>query len=137
MPTFRESLESPFSSPELYKEYPLVLTTGARHLEFCHSQHRNVEKLRQRNREPLAEINIETAEKYGISDGEKVAVETKRGKIELKAKVSEDILPGIVCIPHGWAEANVNLLTDDSSADPTIGYPALKSLLCRIRKSSA
>jgi len=137
MPTFRESPESPFSSPELFKEYPLVLTTGARHMEFCHSQQRNVPSLRQRTPGPLAEINPETAAKYDVSEGDRVAVETKRGKIELNTRVTDDIVPGVLCIPHGWAEANVNHLTDDRPAEPTIGYPALKSLLCRISKVSS
>jgi len=63
-----------------------------------------------------------------------IAVETKRGRIELRARVSEDIMSGVVGLPHGWPEANSNLLTDETPADSTLGYPALKSLLCRIRR---
>lgn len=132
MPTFRESPETPESNPELAKEYPLILTTGARILEFCHSQHRNVPKLRQRIPEPLAEINPVTAEEYGVADGDMMTVSTKRGSIEIRASVTQDIIPGVVSIPHGWAEANVNLLTSQDSSDPVIGYPALKALLCRV-----
>jgi anaerobic selenocysteine-containing dehydrogenase len=134
MPTFRESPESPFSSPELLKEYPLVLTTGARHLEFCHSQHRNIPSLRQRMPEPLAEINPETAAKYGVRNGDMMIIETKRGGIEMKGHVSEDIVPGVVNLPHGWAQANVNLLTDNKPAESVVGYPPLKSQLCRIKR---
>ena len=134
LPTFREPPESPISTPELAEEYPLILTTGARHLEFCHSQHRNVPSLRQRTPEPLAEIHPETAGKYGLVDGEMVLVETRRGSIEIKLKVTEDIMPGVISIPHGWAQANVNILTDETPADPVVGYPSLKALLCRVRR---
>jgi anaerobic selenocysteine-containing dehydrogenase len=135
LPTWRESPESPLSSPELVKEYPLILTTGARHLEFMHSQLRDIPSLHQKVPEPLAEINPRTAAEYGIRNEETIIVETRRGRIELKAKVDDDIIPGVVSIPHGWAQANVNLLTDERPADPALGYPALKSLLCRIRKA--
>jgi anaerobic selenocysteine-containing dehydrogenase len=132
LPTFREPPESPFS--DLAKEYPLVLTTGARHLEFCHSQHRTIPSLRRRVSEPYAEIHPKTASEYSLTDGDLGFVETKRGRIEIKFKVTEDIIPNVVCVPHGWAEANVNILTDETPADPVIGYPALKALLCRVRK---
>jgi anaerobic selenocysteine-containing dehydrogenase len=60
-------------------------------------------------------------------------VETKRGSIEIRVKATEDIIPGVVSIPHGWAQANVNVITDDAPSDKESGYPALKSQLCRIR----
>lgn len=134
LPSLRESPESPFGSPELAKEYPLVLTTGARHQEFMHSQLRNVPTLRQRGPEPFAEINPETAKEYGVEDGKEMLVETARAGIKLKARITERIIPGVVCIPHGWTEANVNFLTDERPANPALGYPALKSLLCRIKE---
>ena len=136
LPVHMEPLESPISTPELAKEYPLVLTTGSRLLEFLHSEHRNVEKLRKRNPEPFAEINTETASHYRINDGDKIAVSTPRGSIEIKARVTEDILPGVVNIAHGWAEADVNILTDEKPANTVGGQPALKSLLCKISKGS-
>jgi len=53
----------------------------------------------------------------------------------MKAKVTEDIAPLVVSIPHGWAQANANVLTDIRNRDPISGYPELKALLCRIRKT--
>jgi anaerobic selenocysteine-containing dehydrogenase len=135
LPVHIEPLESPISTPELAKEYPLILTTGSRLLEFLHSEHRNIEKLRKKNPEPFAEINTETALNYHIKDGDKIVVETKRGSIDIKARVTEDILPDVVNISHGWAEADVNILTDEKPANTVGGQPALKSLLCKISKS--
>ena len=42
--------------------------------------------------------------------------------------------PGVVSIPHGWAQANANLLTDGDAFDPIAGYPEDKGLLCRLSK---
>ena len=136
LPTYREPPESPISTPELAKEYPLVLTTGARELEWWHSQHRNLPGLRRRNPEPTAEIHPDTARKYGIGDGEPMIVETERGSLEVKARVTEDIIPELVSLGHTWPEASENILTDDTPADPISGYPAFKALLCKVRTTT-
>jgi len=134
LPIHIEPQESPVSTPDLAGEYPLILTTGARVLGNVHSQLRNIPRLRRRYPEPLVEIHPDSAARYGIEDGKMAIVETKRGYIEIKALVTGDILPGVVNIPHGWDEANVNILTDEAPADTVVGNPALKALLCRMRK---
>jgi anaerobic selenocysteine-containing dehydrogenase len=113
----------------------LILTTGARSLYYTHSQHRNIWGLKEKNPEPHAEIHTKTAEKFGIKDGDPITVESNRGHIKVKALVTEDMLVGVVSIPHGWSgEANVNLLTDVHCREPIMGYPQMKSQLCSIRK---
>jgi anaerobic selenocysteine-containing dehydrogenase len=134
MPMFREPLESPVATPD--PDYPLILTTGARIVQFCHSQHRSIPRLRRDAPEPLADIHPQTAAGYGIRDGDMVTLSTKRGSIDIKARVTDDILPNVVAIPHGWDEANANVLTSQEPADPIIGYPGLKALLCNVRKKT-
>lgn len=135
LPTYREPAESPVNTPELAREYPLVLTTGARNLGNLHSQLRNVPRLTRLSPEPAAEMHPATAHEYGIADGDTVSVESLRGAITLAANVNEDIMPGMVGIPHGWAEANVNALTSEAERDPVSGLPGLKAGLCRVRKA--
>jgi len=137
LPVHVEPEESPVSSVELAKDYPLILTTGSRIFEYTHSQLRNIPRLRERVPYPYAEINPKTARESSIRDSDEVVVESKRGVIKVKVKVTEDVPTWLVNIPHGWAEANVNLLTDDGGRDPISGFPPLKSLLCRVRKPSA
>jgi anaerobic selenocysteine-containing dehydrogenase len=135
LPTYREPDQSPMSGSELYKKYPLILTTGARILYYTHGQHRNIKALKARIPEPFAEIHPKTATRYEIKDGDPIVVESNRGKIKVKARVTQDILEGVVSIPHGWPrEANVNLLTDVHCREPIMGYPQMKSQLCSIRK---
>ncbi len=136
LPVFKEPPESPLSSPELAKEYPVILTTGSRKLQYSHSSFREIEKFKKRMPEPYGEIHPETAKLYGITDEDLMTVETKRGKIEIKAKITEDILQNILSIPHGWVKSNVNILTDEKTVDPVTGYPSLKALLCRIRSKN-
>ncbi len=113
----------------------MILTTGARILYFTHTQHRNISGLKERSPEPLAEIHKKTAEKYGIQNGDSIIVESNRGQIKVKARITEEMMEGVVSIPHGWpGDANVNLLTDVHCREPIMGYPQMKSQLCSVRK---
>ena len=136
LPTYTEPDQSPLDSTNLYQKYPLILTTGARILYYTHAQHRNIKGLKEMSPEPFAEVHQKTAEKYGIQDGESIIVESNRGQIKVKAHITEEMLEGVVSIPHGWpGEANVNLLTDVHCREPIMGYPQMKSQLCAIRKA--
>ncbi|RPJ02374.1 MAG: molybdopterin oxidoreductase, partial [Deltaproteobacteria bacterium] len=136
LPTYREPDQSPFGDPGLFKRYPLVLTTGARILYFTHTQHRNVQGLRKQSPEPFAEVHPKTAGRYGIGHRDEIIVESSRGEIRVKAWLTEDMMEGVVSIPHGWPrEANVNILTDVHLREPIMGYPQMKSQLCSIRKA--
>jgi len=134
LPTFKEPAQSPASRPDLAGEYPLILTTGAKTVAYLHSEYRNLPSLRRLVPEPLIEINPQIASSLGIADRDLVKVESIRGSIELKAKLTEDIHPKVVSIQHGWSEANANLLTDDEARDPVSGYPEFKCVLCRVTK---
>ncbi|MFO8011533.1 MAG: molybdopterin-dependent oxidoreductase [Dehalococcoidia bacterium] len=134
-PEYREPPESPFSTPEVFEEYPIILLTGMRQIEYWHSQQRHCPTLKRRNPEPTAELHKDTAAQYGIADGDPVFIETRRGRIETKAMVTDNILPGVIATHHGWGgKANENLLVDDTPCDPIGGYPPLANQLCRIGK---
>jgi anaerobic selenocysteine-containing dehydrogenase len=134
LPVYREPAESPAGAPEISADYPLILITGGRRHMYLHSQHRNIPSLRKLQPEPLVDIHPETAGSYGMADGDMALVESPRGTITIKVHCTEDILPGVVHIPHGWAEADCNVLTDHKNRDPVSGFPGLKSSLCRIKK---
>ena len=61
-------------------------------------------------------------------------VESPRGSIKVKARLTEDIHPKVVAMQHGWSEANANCLTDDEARDPVSGYPGFRSVLCQVMK---
>ncbi|MDD4237017.1 MAG: molybdopterin-dependent oxidoreductase [Desulfotomaculaceae bacterium] len=136
LPIYQEPDESPVSVPGLFSEYPFILTSGARTLGYFHSRYRNLTSLRKIAPEPLVEIHEDKARALGITDGDTVIVESTRGRIELKAKLSAEIHPDVIFIPHGWDEANVNLLTDNESLDPITGFPPYRSLLVRVSKKT-
>ena len=134
LPIYEEPSHSPVRTPDLAKEYPLILITGRRILEYTHSQMRNIPRLRVKAPEAVADINPETAKQYDIIDGEMVRIETPKGSIAMRLKANDDLAQGVVSIPHGWPDANANRLTDLELRDPVTGFPEFKALLCRLTK---
>ena len=135
MPVYREPALSPINTPEIAKEYPLSLISGVRETEFWHSQHHNIRKLIERCPEPRAEIHPDTAVKYGIVDKEMMTVTTKTGSMDLRVDVTEDIMPNVVSIAHGWSGQNV--LVDDTPQDPDSGYAPYTGILCKVVRKAA
>ncbi len=145
LPYYEEPPESPLSSPEVAREYPLVLTTGGRIAFFFNSEHRQIANLRKAHRHPLAEIHPATAARHGIANGDWMWVETRRGRIRQKAKLTTGIDPRVIHVEHGWWfpeepapdygiwKSNANVLTDNQPPyDPAMGTYQLRGLLCRV-----
>ena len=79
----------------------------------------------------------------GIKKGDRVWVESPRGKVPFTARVTDAVVPGVVEVNVGggnpiqaeaWREANANYLTDLDNRDPISGFPVFKALLCDVRK---
>jgi anaerobic selenocysteine-containing dehydrogenase len=132
LPIYREPAESPLSTPEIARDYPLVLTSGARTKFDTHSQHQYIQRMRRAIPNPLVEIHPSDAEPRGIRDGQSVEIRSPRGAVRFVARVTERIKPGVVHCTHGWNSANVNELTDDRHLDPISGFPPFKSSLCEV-----
>jgi len=136
LPVYHEPPESPVSRPDLAKDYPLVMTSGARVMAYTHSQFRNIPQLRKLMPDPLVDINPTDADPRDIETGDTVTVISPRGSIRMKANVTDAILAGVVSLPHHWPdELNVNLLVDDSTLDPVSGFLPCKSQLCQVSKA--
>ncbi len=147
LPYFKEPGESPVSTPELAKEYPLVLSTGYRQPFYFLSQYRNIPWLRSFQKDPVVQIHPDTAAKMGIKDGDWAWIETPRGRIKQKARLFPGIHPGAVMatancfIPedpgplHGLLKSNPNVLTSNDHFDPMFGSPDLTALLCKVYKA--
>jgi anaerobic selenocysteine-containing dehydrogenase len=102
LPYFKEPHYSPYSTPELFKEYPLILTTGGRKITSFHSEHRQVPSLREIDPWPEAQMHPETAAALGISEGDWICIENMFGKAREKVTLTETIHPKVVHATHGW-----------------------------------
>lgn len=88
--------------PDLAKEYPLTMTTGARYYASFHSEHRQLPSLRDLVPDPWLEIHPDTAAKLGIKDGDEVTIENPWGIAHEIAKVTPVVRPDVVGAAHGW-----------------------------------
>ena len=150
LPRYTEPTMTPYSQPELAKEYPLVLTTGARRHNTFHSENRQAPHLRALHPEPTIQINPETAAKLGVSDGQWVWVEGPVGetgrtaRAKRVAEVTPIVDPRTVSTDHGWwhpegdpeklydvDELNINNLVSWSSGKTGVGAN-YKCILCKI-----
>lgn len=149
LPTFSEPWESPVTKPEVFEEYPFVLTTGGRDYAFYHSAWTNIAKQRILEPWPYVEINEEDARELQIADGEWVYVESPRGRVKMRARVHLGILKGVISMPrpnykdaceelnlpgYDWDGANPNILIPSEGADPGFGATSMRSTLARIVK---
>lgn len=147
LPYYMEPSESPLLSRDLAKRFPLVMT-GGRLPTNHHSTLRNSPWLREIN--PVAEIWIhpDAAIKSRVSHGDWVWVESLRGKIRAKARVTSGINPGTVYMERfwnpetlntetrGWREMNVNVLSkNDPPYDDVCGTTVLRGFLVRVTKA--
>jgi anaerobic selenocysteine-containing dehydrogenase len=149
LPSFTEPFESPYSTPELYEEYDLVLTTGGRDYPFYHSAWTNIARQRIIEPWPYIEMNYEDATSKQISEGEWLWVESLRGKIRAKARISKGVAKGCVSMPRptykdeckelnlpgfGWDQANPNILIPSDGCDVGFGCAPMRSSLCKVTK---
>ena len=88
-------------------------------------------------------VNPQDALKRGVADGEQVKVQSRVGLIELKVILSDEMMPGVISIPHGWGHdldginlsvaatrpgVNTNILTDEHFLDSISGNAALNGV---------
>ncbi len=117
------------------EDYPLYLTTG-RVIYHYHTgtMTMKTEGLNDRSPECFVEISSKDAGKLGLSDGNKVDVASRRGKITAVIKVSEKAVDGTVFIPFHFAMAAANRLTN-AALDPVSKIPEYK--VCAVKLSKA
>ncbi|MEQ9167524.1 MAG: formate dehydrogenase subunit alpha [Fulvivirga sp.] len=127
---FKESTEVETHS----KDYPYIITTN-RELEHynCGTMTRrtgNVDILT----EDVLLINPKDAADNLIEDGQMVCVESPRGKVDIKAFITDEVKPGVMSSTFHFPEIMLNNITSDVH-DSEAMCPEYKVVMCRVRKS--
>jgi formate dehydrogenase alpha subunit len=114
---------------ETDEAYPLLLTSGRSFMQY------NAGTMTRRTKSGIAEpenyvqISPEDAERLGIEDKQPVRVSSRRGEVEVKAKIFP-VVQGVVWMPMHYEEAPTNLLTIDAY-DPDCGITEVK--VCAVK----
>lgn len=116
------------------KEYPYILTTG-RILYHYHTRTMTgkIEGLNNLYPNSFVEINSTTASRLKINDGERIRVISRRGEVETRATVTEDIQEDVVFIPFHFIDGAANILTH-TELDPVAKIPEFKVSAVRLEK---
>ncbi len=120
-----------------------MVLVGRRDLRSNNSWLHNLPKMVSGPVRCTAHVHPDDAARLGLADGEDARVSSRAGAIVVPVEVTEDVMPGVVSIPHGWghdgqgtamgvAEAhagvNSNVLTDELEVEPLSGTAILNGI---------
>lgn len=151
LPTYAEPPSSPVSTPEAYRDFPLILISGARRMNYFGSEGRQIPSLRRDEPEPKVEIHPRTAKRLGIAEGDWVWIETSRvrnERVRFRASLTTGVDPRVVEAAHGWwfperpgpehgcFQSNINLIIPAGlPREPICGSVPARGELCRVYKA--
>ena len=117
-------------------EYPFVLNTG-RLLEHWHTGSMTRRSFALDAISPRAQVflHAKDAARLGVAEGDFVKVSSRRGSIEIEARISHRETPGSCFIPFHFREAAANLLTIDE-VDPFGKIPEFKFCAVRVERAA-
>jgi len=117
-------------------EYPLYLTTGRVMAQYqSGTQTRRVEALGRTSPEAFVEIHPALARRFGIGDGDRVALTTRRGSIHVSARLTPHIRQDTLFVPFHWGgDACANRLTNPA-LDPVSKMPEFKVCAVRVERA--
>jgi anaerobic selenocysteine-containing dehydrogenase len=120
-----------------------MVLIGRRDVRSNNSWMHNLPKLVRGKQRCTAHVHPDDAERLGLADGEVAVVRSRAGAIVVPIEVTEDVMPGVVSIPHGWghdlpgvalgvagehAGTNSNVLADELLVEPLSGTAVLNGI---------
>jgi anaerobic selenocysteine-containing dehydrogenase len=125
-----------------------LVLIGRRQLRSGNSWLHNSERLVKGKPRCTLLVNPADAERYGLADGEPAVLSSAAGQVEVPVEVTDEMMPGVVSLPHGWghgrpgvrlgvasqhAGASINDVTDDQFVDELTGTAALSGQRVTVR----
>jgi len=121
---------------KLTDEFPIRLTTGRR-LDSYNTGVQTAGYTSPLRRGESLDISPEDAHAYGLAEGERVCVISRRGRVEVPVRIDESLRPGLTFMTlHFQDDVATNLLTIDAT-DPKSGTAEFKATAIRIEKLEA
>ncbi len=136
----------------LHRSPPELVLIGRRHVRSNNSWLHNSQRLVKGKPRCTLLIHPEDASSRGIADGAIVRLRSRVGEVEVSAEVSVDVMPGVVCLPHGWghdragirlavasrhAGVSINDVVDDQRVDALTGTAVLNGTPVEVLATAA
>ena len=130
-------------------EFPEITLIGRRHIRSNNSWLHNSRRLIKGPDRCTLMMHPTDAQRYEIQSGEVVEVKNHVGKVEITVEITEDVMQGVVSIPHGYGHnrkgtklsiaserpgVSINDLTDPADKDPLSGNAVLNGVSVQIAK---
>jgi anaerobic selenocysteine-containing dehydrogenase len=127
-----------------------MVLIGRRQLRSNNSWMHNLPALVKGKESCTLHIHPDDAERLGLADGETALISSAAGSLEAPVETTEDIMPGVISIPHGWGHAaegvrmgvasahagvNSNVLADESMVEPLSGNAVLNGIPVEVSAS--
>ena len=124
----------------LHQPPPDLALIGRRHVRSNNSWLHNSQRLVKGKPRCTLLMHPDDASSRGVADGATVRLRSRVGEVEVQAEVSADVMPGVVCLPHGWghdragvrlavasrhAGVSINDVVDDQRIDALTGTAVL------------
>jgi anaerobic selenocysteine-containing dehydrogenase len=128
---------------ELARPAPEVVLIGRRHLRSNNSWCHNIEALVKGPERCTLLVSPADARRLGLEDGGHARVASRVGSVVAPVEVTDDMMPGVVSLPHGWghdgegvelrvarehAGVNSNVLTDEQVLDVPSGNGVMNGI---------
>jgi anaerobic selenocysteine-containing dehydrogenase len=125
-----------------------LVLIGRRHLRSNNSWMHNLPGLVRGSNRCTLQIHPDDAGRLGLTDAGIAEVASESGAVEAEVEITDEVMPGVVSLPHGWghgrpgtrgsvaaahAGVSANTLTDPRAIDPLSGNAVLNGLPVRVR----
>lgn len=136
---------------DMASQPPPLMLVSRRHLRSMNSFMHNIDKLVRGKDLCTLQMHPSDALKAHLENGDSVKIRSASGEVVARMEISEDIRPGIVCLPHGWghlevrsklkvaqqhAGVNINVLSPGPLVDEASGNAVLNGIAVTVTKYS-
>jgi anaerobic selenocysteine-containing dehydrogenase len=105
-----------------------LVMVGRRHLRSNNSWMNGLPSLAKGPDRARLLVHPADAARLGVKDGDSVGVRSRTGRVAAVVRVTDEVMPGVVSLPHGFAHCSANAITDDYLVEPVIGTSILNGV---------
>src|SRR5262249_18027408 len=102
-----------------------LVLIGRRHVRSNNSWMHNLHSLSKGPDRTALFVHPTDADRIGLHDGQTVSARTRVGAVDVKVKLTDDVMPGVVSLPHGFGHARTR---DTLAIAGALGGPSLNDL---------
>ena len=143
MTRLRKSMDKELSEQQPNKPSKDLLLIGRRHVRSNNSWLHNSQRLVKGKNRCTLMIHPNDAKKAKLKEGDTALIESRVGMLHIETQITEDMMQGVISIPHGWGHSmpdiqlqvaskypgvNLNTLSDDQFIDKLTGTAAFNGV---------